>query len=88
LPDVDVFVGSDLVFPSNSEVHGMLARLIGRLVKSGARGWLAQERREQRTDDAFWATLAACGVAVEQLPADRHPAGAGSDLMVVQLRAQ
>ena len=87
MPQCDFFVGADLVFPSNSEVHDGLAKIMALLVKGGAEGLYAHESRKPATDVHFLELLATHGVTARRLPPSELPGDWPRDLHLLNLSA-
>lgn len=82
----DIVVGSDLVFPSNAECHGLLVETLAALVQPETRCWLAYEPREQACDESFLAMLAR-HFEVSRLSGEELERGA-EDLWVLRLKTK
>ena len=66
----DVILGTDLVFPSNSEVHLSLARMLAELLKFGSVAYIAHESRSVDTDEEFFSFLRGNCIIIEDVIRD------------------
>lgn len=57
LPEVDVVVACDVVYPSNADVHDALIALLARILRTGAVGYMTHETRSSRIDSTFFRNL-------------------------------
>mmetsp|Transcript_82045 Transcript_82045/g.171739 ORF Transcript_82045/g.171739 Transcript_82045/m.171739 type:complete len:302 (-) Transcript_82045:68-973(-) len=80
----DVVVGSDLIFPNNSECHALLVETLAAVVRPTTWCWVAYEPREQATDTSFLGLLQR-KFDVERLAPDCLPENAPSDLWLLRL---
>ena len=65
--EYDVILGTDLVFPSNSEVHLSLARMLAELLRCGSVAYIAHESRSVRTDEEFFNCLRINCISIEDI---------------------
>eukprot|EP00929_Paragymnodinium_shiwhaense_P121085 TRINITY_DN93201_c0_g1_i1.p1 TRINITY_DN93201_c0_g1~~TRINITY_DN93201_c0_g1_i1.p1 ORF type:complete len:289 (-),score=37.64 TRINITY_DN93201_c0_g1_i1:770-1636(-) len=82
----DVVLGSDLVFPTNSECHAALIDILHALIGPETKCWIGHEPREPEVDEAFW-SAAAERLNVRRLDAEELPHGTPSDVHVYELSA-